>query len=183
MRHARWLGSAVLTLAAIPAAAAPAERWIHVRVDDAVEKVRVNVPLSLVERVLPLIHDAQLRGGKISLHQVEHPDVDLKALWSAVRGAPDGDFVTVRGKDQNVRVASRGGFLLIEADEPGRQESVRVRVPLAAADALFAASGEEIDLVAAIRALAGASPQGDLVTVSEGQQTVRIWVDADPTSR
>ena len=57
----------VLTFAAAVATARAEDRWLHVKVDDTDregEKVRVNVPLSLAEKVLPCIHAHDLRAGR-----------------------------------------------------------------------------------------------------------------------
>ena len=55
--------------AAIAGQATQPERWLHVRVDNQEAKgemVRINVPLSLAEKVLPAIHNDKLRKWETS---------------------------------------------------------------------------------------------------------------------
>lgn len=175
-------------------AALAADAWLHVRVEKTgsqAESVLINVPLSVAAKVLASIDDEHLRQGKVVLDAEDLGEVDLAAMWRAVREAPDAEFVTVRSRHENVRVAKQNGYLLVLADTavesaaadgagepPRRRESVRIRVPLAVADAMFgtAATGGELDLVAAIRELERTG-NGDLLTVEDGDETVRIWID------
>jgi hypothetical protein len=160
------------------------DRWLHVRVDNQEAKgelVRINLPLSFAEKVLPTIKHDKLRNGKITLDQAN--GVDLRALLEAVRTTKDGEFITVQGTTGDVRVAKQGGYLLVHAREnkDGSKKRVEVRVPLTVVDALLSAGNNELDLVAGLRALAS---QGDteLVTVKDEKSTVRIWLDSRNTS-
>ncbi|MDP9337530.1 MAG: hypothetical protein M3P45_01540, partial [Acidobacteriota bacterium] len=95
---------------------AKTERWLHVRVinsDNKGETVRVNVPLDLAESVLPTINKEHLHNGKVTISEAHMNDVDVHALMNAVRNAKDGEYVTVQGPDQDVRVAKQGGHLLV----------------------------------------------------------------------
>src|SRR5207302_1027815 len=158
------------------------DRWLHVRVDNQEAKgelVRINLPLSFAEKVLPTIKHDKLRNGKITVDQAN--GVDLRALLEAVRTTKDGEFITVQGTTGDVRVAKQGGYLLVHAREnkDGSKKRVEVRVPLTVVDALLSAGNNELDLVAGLRAL-----QGDtgLVTVKDEKSTVRIWLDSRSTS-
>jgi hypothetical protein len=160
------------------------DHWLHVKVDDTSNKgelVRVNVPLSLAEKVLPAIKHGDLRDGKIRIHG-DFNGVDLQALMDAVRSSQDGEFVSVQEPDSNVRVAKKDGFLLVkvrEKDHDGSQ--VDVKVPLVVANALLSSGKDELDIGAAIRAL-GAFGNTELVTVHDHSQTVHIWVDSQNAS-
>lgn len=166
------------------------ERWLHVRVegDSKDELVRVNVPLELAEAILPTINKDRLDHGKVHIDQLDTNGVDLHALMNAVHNAKDGEFVTVQSKDSDVRVAKQNGYLVVhvldhshggdKAKKDGAKRSqVEVKVPMKVVDALFSAGKDELDLVAAIRAL---SAQGDteLVSVKDSDNTVRVWLDA-----
>lgn len=162
------------------------DRWLHVRVDNQEAKgelVRINVPLSFAEKVLPTIKHDKLRNGKITIDQANTNGVDLRALLEALRTTKDGEFVTVQGTTGDVRVAKQAGYLLVHAREnkEGSKKRVEVRVPLAVVDALLSAGNNELDLVAGLRALAS---QGDteLVTVKDEKSTVRIWLDSKNTA-
>jgi hypothetical protein len=184
------MGLALLTLAApvpvSPGQAAQSDRWIHVRVENAEAKgemVRVNVPLTLAEKVLPTINNDRIHNGKLRINQTNVNGVDLHALLDAVRSARDGEFVTVQGTTGDVRVAKNAGYLQVHVREvkEGTPKRVEVRLPLTVVDALVSAGGNELDLVAGVRALA---TQGDteLATVKDGKSTVRIWLDSKNTA-
>ena len=172
-----------------PALAATQGQWIHVAVDQPGEDgavVRVNVPLELAVKVLPLVHHEGISGGKVRMH-VGSDDVsaaDLRAILEAVRSSRDGEYVTVDGPRQKVRVAKRSGFLLVQIDENKETpKTVDVKVPLAVVDALLAGvEGDELNVAAAIDALAKQG-SGDLVTVKDGDSHVRIWVDSSESGK
>src|SRR6202051_4418465 len=123
------------------------DRWLHVRVinsDNKGETVRVNVPLELAESVLPTINKEHLHNGKVTISQAHLNDVDLHALMNAVRNAKDGEYVTVQGSDQDVRVAKEGGRLLVHVKDKRRGEhskhsEVEIKIPMHVIDALFSA--------------------------------------------
>jgi hypothetical protein len=164
-------------------------RWLHVRVvnmDSKEETVRVNVPLELAEKVLPTINHDRLHNGKVSFDSAECKGVDLRALADAVRTSKDGEFVTVQAPDADVRVAKQNGRLIAHVldkkhhgeERHGHRSEVEVKVPMKVVDALFSAGKDELDIVAALRAL---STQGDTELVSvkgEDNESVRVWLDS-----
>jgi hypothetical protein len=180
----------VILLTATCALAAE-NRWLHVKVEDGGENaeiVRINLPLSLAEKVLPAIHTKELNEGKVKVSEAKFEDVDLRAILEALRTAPENEFVTVRSKNQDVRVAKSGGNLLVrvrdekEAKEGKRKiENVEVTVPFAVVDALLSGGKDELDLLAAVRAL-GTLGDTVLVTVNDEHNKVRIWVDSRNTT-
>jgi hypothetical protein len=188
------------------------DQWLHVRVVSAEsggETVCVNVPLALAEKVLPAINKNQLHNGKVKFDKfdtLEADGVDLRSILDAVRSSKDGEFVTVNGTNEDVRVAKQDGFLLVHVTEKsgnfhhhvkdlknheeksssGKESAesaartvshVEVKVPMKVVDALFSAGKDELDVVAALRVLA---TQGDteLVSVKDEENTVRVWVDS-----
>lgn len=161
-------------------------RWLHVRVQETTgdeETVHVNLPLSMVEAILPLLRGDNLRDGRIRLGhgmhlRVNEDDIDaarLRQLWMAIKSARDGEFVTVEGKRDNVRVAKQDGTMIIKATEHDG-DRVDVKIPLPVVEALFSSGTDELDLLAAVHAL---SNHGDLqlTAVDEDSSLVRIWVD------
>jgi hypothetical protein len=174
-----------------------AERWVHVKVTDAGkdgEKVRINIPLSLAEKVLPTINADKLQNGKIKVGAEDLKGVDLRALLEAVREAPDNEYVTVESLHENVRVAKSGGFMLIkvreaehEAEKAGKavrtqpKSVVDIKVPFTVVTALLSGEKDELNLVAALQAL-NQNGDVDLVTVNDEDSTVRIWVDSQNTA-
>jgi translation elongation factor EF-1alpha len=172
-----------------------AEQWIHVRVEskeDHGETVRVNVPIEMAAKVIPAINKDNLHDGKVRIDSKNTNDVDLRVILDAVRTSRDGEYVTVQGHDNDVRVAKSAGYLYIHvtdksdgkkaAEKDGKataahESKVEIKVPMKVVDALFSAGKDELDIVAALKAL---SAHGDteLVTVKDAENTVRIWVDS-----
>jgi hypothetical protein len=182
-----------------------ADSWLHIKVDNSEgdkEHVRVNVPLSLAEKVLPAIHVNRIHQGKLQIGH-ENVSVDPRILVEAVRNTADGVFVTVDSDQQKVRVAKEGGYLVVnvrpgpkaetkEADKDApdshkhhhmdrRTENVEVRLPMDVVEALLSGNRDELDLLAAIKVL-GSHQDLALVTVNDKSQTVRIWIDGKNTT-
>lgn len=194
------LAAVALLAATITPAAAQAQaqtkdtdgKWLHVRVIEEGEKgesVRVNIPLALAEAILPSIKVKHLDKGKVKLEdhmRARIEEVDLRAILDAVKTAQDGEFVTIEShRKENVRVAKKGGYLLVEVREPDKdgkdREKVDVKIPMTVVEALLSGGKDELDILAAIRALAR---HGDteLVSVQDRNTTVRVWVDSKNTS-
>jgi hypothetical protein len=176
--------AAAMTALAVTLPAAPADRYLHVNVENPAkgESVNVNVTLAMAEKILPAINNHGLHNGRVTIHNAEMNGVDVRALLDAVRTAPDNEFVTVNDKDADVRVAKANGNIIVHViGKKNKQEKVDVTVPLKIVDALFStAQNDELDIAAALRALGDA---GDilLVTVQDSSQKVRVWVDSRNT--
>jgi translation elongation factor EF-1alpha len=172
------------------------EQWIHVRVEsteDKGETVRVNVPVEMAEKVLPAINKDNLRNGKVHIDSAHMDDVDFRALLDAIRTSKDGEYVTVQSRENDVRVAKNNGYLYVYVtekpsakstakSETGKPNSakvskVEVKVPMKVVDALFSAGKDELDIVAALRALS-ANGDTELVNVKDSENTVRVWIDS-----
>ncbi len=176
-------GLGVVILAVGVTSAAAAERWLHVSIEDgsgakAGERVRVNLPLSVAEKVLPAVQVDRFKHGKVKLEECEMNGTDLRAVLEAVKDARDGEFVTVEGTDGNVRVSKSKGYLVAKVTEgKGNHARVDVRLPMVVLEALLSGAKDELDLTAGIRALAA---HGDtvLVTVKDEDSFIRVWVDS-----
>lgn len=158
------------------------ERWLHVRVistDGKGEAVRINVPLELAEKVLPAVNHDRLRNGRVRIDSSDMDGVDLRALIDAIRRAKDGEYATVEGDDNDVRVAKEGNHLLIHAVDRDRSRKcqVEVKVPMKVVDALLSAGQDELDLVAALQVL-GTQGDTELVSVKDSETTVKVWLDS-----
>lgn len=162
------------------------EKWIHIRVEENAggedaETVTVNLPLSMVSAAAALVpeevsHEAT-EEMEIALDDLKLSWSDLVKFWQEVKAAPEATFVTVQTKDENIVVKKKGEYLLIkttEATEHGA--NVNVKFPLAVVDALFSGEEGKLNWEAAIQALAQ-EEHGNLVTVQEGDESVRIWID------
>ena len=177
------LGLGVLLAAAPVAASGDDNLWLHVRVDgQRGESVSVNLPLSLVEKAIPMLPDEHFHGGDFVLDDVHWGHhhrlsvADLRELWNELQSTPDMTFVTFEEHDETVEVSKSGGYLLIDVDEHD-DASVEVRVPLTVVGALLSGDGESLDIGAAIQA-PGAHGAGELVAISEDDERVRVWIDA-----
>ena len=167
------------------------EQWIHVRVEsteDKGETVRVNVPVEMAEKVLPAINKDRLHNGKVHIDSAHLDDVDLRTLLDAVRTSKDGEYVTVQSRENDVRVAKSNGYLYVYVTEKpatkkaakansAKESKVEVKVPMKVVDALFSAGKDELDVVAALRALS-ANGDTELVNVKDSENTVHIWIDS-----
>ena len=158
------------------------DRWLHVRVissDAKGETVRVNVPLELAEKVLPAINHDRLHGGKVKIDCAHVNDVDLRVMVDAIRSAKDGEYVTVQGTENDVRVAKQDNHLIVHVLDKGKakRSQVEIKVPMKVIDALFSAGKDELDLVAALHALSAAGDT-ELVSVKGDDNTVRVWLDS-----
>jgi hypothetical protein len=175
---------AVLLVGTVVWAASP-ERYLHVRVTNPTthELVRVNVPLSLAETVLPAINHGQLHNGKIEIGNFSADKVNLKAILEALNTAPEGEFVTVQQNDSDVRVAKEHGQLVVHVVDKQGKENVDVMVPWNVAKALISDTSEgQLNVLAAIKALQNA---GDitLVTVAGHDESVRVWIDSSSSEK
>jgi hypothetical protein len=183
------------------------ERWLHVRVIDTNhegETVRVNVPVEMAEKVLPAINKDRLRNGKVQINRSDIEGVDLKALLEAVRSSKDGEYVTVQSNDNDVRVAKQAGYMVVHVTEKGFKSSksdkdkadkadksvdksyersrVDVKVPMKVVEALLSAGKDELDVLAALRALSAHGGDTELVSVKSDDSTVRVWLDSKNVS-
>ena len=160
--------------------AASPERYLHVKVNNPAthELVRINLPLSLAEKVIPAINHGHLQNGKVQIKNFKCNDVDLRAILDAVKTAPEGEFVSVQKPDSEVHVAKERGQLVAHVTDKNGREKVDVTIPWEVAQALVSETDDnQLNLSAAIKALQSI---GDttLVTVSDKDESVRIWVDS-----
>lgn len=179
LRSGRLAAVALIALFAATGAAFADDLWLHVAVDEGPEgaRVRVNLPLSMAETAVGMIPAEELHHGRVQFDDSEITVAELRQLWSELQKSPDATFVEVEDHDERVLVSKSGGYLLVRAAEGGEGQQVDVKVPAAVVDALLSGEGEELNLIAAVQALA-AHGAGELVTVDDDETRVRIWVDA-----
>ncbi|HEV2176697.1 MAG TPA: hypothetical protein VGW33_05805 [Terriglobia bacterium] len=185
------LAAVLIFCAAGAARGATPERWLHLKVDSGhghEETVRINLPLSLAEKVIPTVQADQLRSGRITIGNTSINGVDLRELVAALRQASDTEFVSVEDHDNTVHISKRDGNLLIKVIEKPRSngrhdggQNVDIKVPFPVVEALLSGPKNQLDLMAGLRAL---ETYGDatLVTVNDEQDNVRIWVDTRSSS-
>lgn len=180
-----------LGLGAIQAAAANAANtdklWVHIHVRDAKDGVvSINLPISVIDKMANVIPtDGEGKGNaKLRFNDDDITVAELRDIWNEVRKQPDATFITVDELDSKVRVAKKGGYLLVRSHDKGqgRNEEVEMKIPGTVVDALLSAPGEQFNVTAALQALARHG-EGELVTVTGEGETVRIWVDASSEGR
>jgi hypothetical protein len=175
---------AIVLATAIVWASSP-ERYLHVKVTNPSthELVRVNLPLSVAEKVIPAINEGDLRDGKVQVGNFSADKVNVRAILEAVKTAPDGEFVTVEEPDNNVRVAKEHGQLVVHVIGKRDKENVDVTVPWEVAEALISdTKDDQLNVLAAIKAL---EKIGDatLVTVTDHEESVRVWIDSNSSDK
>ena len=196
-------------------APASAEPWLHVKVVESgpdADTVRVNVPLSLVEALVPLMEHAQdgdddsdeaaeakdAKDAKsaaaaadrthrrhhhgMSINSHNVTPADVRALLEAFRQTEDGEYVAVDGVDEKVRVTKSGGFFLVDVEDRG-EEREQVKVKMRMEVLEALLSGGKDELNFQAAAKALRNHAGDdLVTVNSEDETVRIWIDEKKTN-
>jgi hypothetical protein len=160
------------------AAIASEQRWIHVKVDGNGDggHVDIQVPVELVSTVLPVLGASRAHGGI----QVDGKSMDLAELrgyWTALKATKDGEYLTVRDADSDVKVGKRDGCVDVAVDDKAGKSRVRMKIPLPVLDAVLT-GGDTVDAGALGAALAQA-PVGELLAVDDEDSHVRVWIDRD----
>jgi len=176
----KLLGALVLaSVTGSASAAASDDRWIHLRVDDAGGengRVDIQVPVGLVSTLLPALKGKHGHGA-IHVDGNEVDMAEIRGYWNAVRSAKDGQYVTVRDDDSDVRISKSGGFLRVTVDDRDGGSRVRMKMPISLVDAVLA-GGDTLDVDAVGAALAKI-PTGEILTVDDEDSHVRVWIDGE----
>ncbi len=158
---------------------AAADQWIHLKVENQLDEelVTVNLPFSMLHAAVAMIPEEVKAEGEIAIDDLDMDWNDLMALWAEIKNAPEATFVTVETRDEHVVVKKEGDFVLVKTTERSEHGAdVDVKFPLTVVDALLSGPEGTFDFAAAIEALAAHGP-GELVTVRDGDETVRVWID------
>ena len=169
----------MLALSLVFTASAFAENWIHVKVENAndEEYVTVNLPLSLMQAAVNMIPQDIDDDVNIAIDDLNMSWSELRAFWQEVKKAPEATFVTVQSKDETVKVRKEGDFVYVRTTEASDQGAkVDVQFPLAVVDALLDSPDGTLNFQGAMQALADFGP-GNLMSIQDGDETVRIWID------
>lgn len=160
------------------------QAWLHVRIDSEDpdgDRVRLNLPIEMIESMLPMIETDEFGNGRIRINDSDLDAAELRKMWNAVKGAQDGEFVSVENRRQSINVAKDDGLLKVRIhDLEGRdKDRIEMQLPMEVVDAMLAGEGDELDLVAGLQAL---REHGNaiLVTGTDEGSDIRIWVDDKP---
>jgi len=99
----------------------------------------------------------------------------MRKIWAELKKAGNAEFVTVEQKNETVRVAKDGNYVVVKVTE-NKKPKVDMRMPVSVVDALLAGTGEELDIKAALIAMQKQGV-GDILTVNDRETQVRIWID------
>jgi hypothetical protein len=177
MKRSFLAGVGLVALLVVPAAAHAETPWIHVRVEEPEKqsKVTVNLPLSVVEVALEAAPEMIESHGKVKFGEKHGMKLeDVRKIWAELAAVGDAELVSVEDKDQTVKVWRKADQVHVRVEKAGKEE-VRVEVPVSLVDALLSGEGDTVNIKAAVAELQ--KKRGDIVTVSEADTTVRVWID------
>jgi hypothetical protein len=175
------LGMALLAAGLTAGSAAAADLWLHIKVDGGrhAELAEINMPLSMIESFAPMLQGKVSGGHRIKLRDRDYDVDQLRRVWRQLEDGPDATYVTVNEPDSKLRIAKRGSYLVMTAVDrsgDGDGENVEARIPVSVMGALLSGSGDGLDVGAALRELVRFG-EGELMTVTSDEETVRIWID------
>ena len=165
-------------------AQAASKEWLHIHVDETkngTEKVRINIPISLIEVMVPLIEEEAIKDGKININDRDINTAELKKLWAAVKEEGDAEYVTVEKKGENVRIFTQGKFLLVQSTKDS-EGKVNIRIPLAIVDAMLSGPENQLNLSAAVKALKDSGVR-ELISVDSDDTKLLVWIDDSNTAK
>ena len=161
-----------------PLVAQKKDSWFHVEVKENKTEpkyVKVNLPLSMVDVALNVIQDKKLNKGKFKLPTDDVSIADMRKIWSELKKTGNAEFVTVHQKNETVRVAKDGNYVVVKITK-NKKQKVDLRVPVSVVDALLAGSGDELDIKGALLAMQKQNA-GEILTVNDNETQVRVWID------
>lgn len=158
---------------------AQSKEWLHIKVDDPrkEETVRVNIPIALMETLLPMVQENAIRNGKIRIHDKSVSKDELKKLWSSIKQEGDTEYLTIEKPGETVTVSMQGKFFVVQTEQDS-EKSVNIKIPAAVMDAMLSGDGDEIDLMAAAKALRESGVK-EIISVKDNDATVRVWIDSN----
>jgi hypothetical protein len=133
-------------------------------------RIVVPIPLALANGALLFLDDerTRLRCPEFA----EHREAAVR-LARELRNAPDGRYVEVEGRDEQVTIDKLDDTLVVEVHDGGND--VHVQVPISAlVELLESYDGEAFQAADALAAVRGA-PSGEWVRVRDGEDHVRVW--------
>ena len=117
-----------------------------------------------------------MRDGNIRINEREFRVEDLRKAWNDIRDAGDMEFVSIEGRNGDVRIYVEGNLLLVQPERRNDKSKVDIRIPLKVVDAMLSGKGEELNLAAAVKALRDSGVK-DIITVKDEDTSVRVWID------
>jgi len=169
--------AAILILAPFAAAAATDGPVIMLRVDvsgtgDDTPKVKVSVPLSLIEVVIESVDTTQVMRDLKS-----EKGIDIRKLWRELKNADVDEFVTIEKKDNKVRVyKDTDAFRVTIQDENNSKPNIEIRIPFSVMDYLTDEHKEGFKLSEMIAGLRTQLPL-TIVEARHDGESVKVWLE------
>lgn len=166
----------VALLAGQPAAASEPTVWLNIEVTEGLSdmpKVRINVPISMVEVIVSSLDTAHIFED---LHS--HHGIDLANLWRNLREADTDEFLRIDTDEALIQVFKDAETLRMVVQESGYDEpNVQVRIPFAVMD--YVVEGKEMGEFRLSELVERLRDQLPLMMVEAVQrdQSVRIWLE------
>ena len=154
------------------------DQWLHLRVSGAEEdgeKFNLNLPLATITALLPSLAEKGLAEGDINIKHGDLSVEDLRSMWNSLRGQGDFQIAEIQENDMHLQVAIEGDSLVARSVE-GSAKEINIQVPAVVVDALLSGEGDQLSLQAAVDALSQLGPT-DMVTVSDGEKNIELWID------
>jgi len=150
--------------------------WLRVEVHDRGgehQKVKVNVPLSLIE----VVGDSIDKRAFMSNLRQTPPSLGIPKRWREIRKMDGGDFMTVESEKEHVRVWKDDEFFRVNVQEEGFSEpNIEVKLPLAVMDYVFESKAKDLNFQDLVDQLRGHLPL-TLVTAKHDDESVKIWLE------
>ena len=172
-------GFLLASLALFSAQAAAGVPWLHIHVQDGgpdPENVRVNVPASLVDAVMPEIEKKTRHESKFDVGDCEMTVAEYRRSIRSLNSSPRREVKL--DNPHGTVVLKRQGPDLILTQTPKRKHrtATKVRMPWYVATALAKGAGNTLDVSGAVHALA-AEGKGEIAVEKEDGSRIRVWVD------
>ncbi|HUP64942.1 MAG TPA: hypothetical protein VM557_06660 [Thermoanaerobaculia bacterium] len=175
--RAARLSFAVLFGVVLSPAAGIAAEWLHVEIREGSgerSRLRMNVPVSLVMRVAPLLpHDWS--GCSLSIGRSRVGFEDLTAIWEAL-SSNSGARVVRDTRGGTIEAIRNDGHVLLRTRGRFDGDTVEARMPERVLRALLSGRHREMDVAAAVREMVLAGG-GTLAFITSDDSRVHIWVD------
>jgi hypothetical protein len=173
------LASAALAVLAA-AASAPVRAdeptiWLRIDVNQADEdhaKVKINVPLSLMEVVIESVDTS-----KVMSDLKTEKGIDIGKLWRQMRKMELDEFITVDTDDAKVKVyKDKDFFRLTIQEESYDKPNCEIKIPLPIMDYLFEDHKNGFKMSDLVDTLRGHLPL-TLVEATHEKGTVKVWME------
>jgi len=166
-------------LATGPGPAAAGVSWLHIHINDSgsdPDHVRVNVPVSLLDAVLPEVEKQTRHESKFDVGNCEMTVAEYRSAIRTLSSSPRREVKIERSHGTIVMRRDGPDMRLEQTPKKGNRSRTSVRLPWLVATALAKGTGEQLDVSGAVRALAEAG-EGEIAVDDEDGTRVRVWID------